>query len=48
MKETHIYKITLEGESLEAYKAGKLSIIDTLSDALEISQENIEWLGMGK
>ena len=48
MKETHLYKIVLEGEALKLYRAGKLSIIDILSDALKIPQTNIEWIGEEK
>lgn len=44
MKETHIYKLTFKGKILKDYRAGKISVIDAISDALEIPQEDIEWL----
>lgn len=36
------YKIKLVGKAEKEFKAGKLSIIDILSDELDIPQENIE------
>ena len=40
--ETVTYKIKLVGEALKDYESGHLSIIDLLSDELNIPQKNIE------
>lgn len=44
-KETHHYTITFQGKSLEDFRAGKISIIDILSERLGIPQKNIECKG---
>jgi hypothetical protein len=42
--ETYIYSIKLQGDSLEQFRSGKLSIIDEISNALDIPQKNIAML----